>query len=233
LEISLSEFQPGEDIVSWFTAPDGAARDARINLKAGPDGKVESVIVPTDGFGMGLWAITFHGKSSNHESVAYFYLFTPDPASTPRPTKAPATRTPTSAATSAATSTRPPGPTRTPVPRGSVTATATFPAVPSEQPEGLLLSVKPGYGSPDTQFTFSATNLTPNEAVKVRFTDPSGAIVYPANSNDGQYQANAAGALSLTLVPSQAFPSAALGVWYFEVIGQQSKLEGLIGFVLR
>jgi hypothetical protein len=105
--------------------------------------------------------------------------------------------------------------------------------VPSEQPEGLLLSANPGYGAPDTQFTFSAKNLTPNEAVTVRFTDPTGAVVYPANSNNGQYQANAAGEVSLTLVPSQAFPAAPMGVWYFEVLGQQSKLEGLIGFVLR
>jgi hypothetical protein len=233
LEISLSNFQPGEDIVSWFTAPDGTARDARINLKAGPDGRVDSVILPTEGFATGLWAITFHGKGSNHESVAYFYLFTAPPGSTPRPTKVPATRIATGVATSAATSTRSAAATRTPAPRGSVTPTATFPAVPTEQPEGLLLSVKPGFGSPDTQFTFSATNLTPNEAVTVKFTDPSGAVVYPANSNNGQYRANAAGALSLTLVPSQAFASAPLGVWYFEVVGQQSKLEGLIGFLLR
>ncbi|HEX8599166.1 MAG TPA: hypothetical protein VF952_11700 [Chloroflexia bacterium] len=233
LEVSLSGFQPGEDIVSWFTAPDGTARDARINLKAGPDGRVASIMVPTDGFATGLWAITFHGKGSNHESVAYFYLFTCNPACTPLPTRVPATRTPTSASTSAATSTRPAAPTRTPVPRGSVTPTATFPAVPSEQPEGLLLSVKPGYGSPDTQFTLSAKNLMPSESVVVKFTDPTGAVVYPANSNSGQYQANAAGELSLTLVPSQAFPAVPLGVWYFEVMGQQSKLEGLIGFVLR
>jgi hypothetical protein len=236
LELSLSDFQPGEDIVSWFTAPDGTARDARINLKAGPDGRVESVILPTDGLATGLWAITFHGKASNHESVAYFYLSPPDPASTPRPTRPPATRTPTSAptsaATSAATSTRPAAPTRTPLPRGSVTPTATYPAVPTEPSEGLLLSVRPGSGSPDTQFTFSATNLTPNEPVTVKFTDPTGAAVFPSGSN-GQYQANAAGQLSLTLTPSQAFTSPPLGVWYFEVIGQQSNLEGLIGFVLR
>jgi hypothetical protein len=57
--------------------------------------------------------------------------------------------------------------------------------------------------------------------------------VFPASSNNGQYQASATGELSLTLVPSQAFDAPPLGVWYFEVIGQQSKLEGLIGFVLR
>ncbi|HYP18929.1 MAG TPA: hypothetical protein VEY08_02565, partial [Chloroflexia bacterium] len=212
LEVSLSDFQPGEEIVSWFTAPDGSARDARINLKAGPDGRVDSVTVPTDGFTTGLWAITFHGKGSNHESVAYFYLSPADPASTPRPTRPPATRTPTGVATSAATSTRPAAPTRTPVPRGSVTPTATYPAVPTEPSTGLLLSVRPGSGSPDTEFTFSATNLTPNEPVTVKFTDPTGATIFPANSNNGQYQANPAGQLTLTLVPSQAFPSAPLGV---------------------
>ncbi|HVF99145.1 MAG TPA: hypothetical protein VND68_04855 [Chloroflexia bacterium] len=233
LEVSLSDFQPGEEIVSWFTAPDGSARDARINLKARPDGRVDSVTLPTDGFATGLWAITFHGKGSNHEAVAYFYLSPADPASTPRPTRPPPTRTPTSAATSAATSTRPAAPTRTPVPSGSVTPIATYPAVPTEPSEGLLLSVHPGSGSPDTEFTFSATNLTPNEALTVKFTGPTGAVVFPTNSNNGQYQANPAGQLTLTLTPSQAFPSAPPGTWYFEVIGQQSKLEGLIGFVLR
>jgi hypothetical protein len=233
LEVSLSDFQPGEDIVSWFTAPDGSARDARINLKAGPDGKVEGVTVPTDGFAPGLWAITFHGKGSNHESIGYFYLSPADPASTPRPTRPAPTRTPTSAATSAATITRPPAPTRTPVPRGSVTPTATYPAVPTEPSEGLLLSVRPGSGSPDTVFAFSATNLAPNEPVTVKFTDPTGATIYPVNSNNGQYQANSAGQISITLAPSQAFAATPLGVWYFEVLSKQSKLEGLIGFVLR
>jgi hypothetical protein len=230
LEVSLSEFQPGEEIVSWFTAPDGTARDARISLKAGPDGRVEGVTVPTEGFVRGLWAVTFHGKSSNHESIAYFYLYPGDPASTPRPT-----RTATRVATAVATSTGAVAPTRTrtPVPRGTSTPSPTYPAVPTEQSGGLLLSVRPGYGSPDTQFTFSAVNLAANEPVTVRFTRPDGSVVFPAGSNNGQYQANAAGQLSLTLVPSQAFASPPLGVWYFEVIGQQSKLEGLIGFVLK
>lgn len=232
IEVSLSGFQPGEDIVSWFTAPDSSARDARINVKAGPDGSVESVTVPTDALAVGLWAITFHGKSSNHESVAYFYLSPRDPnakSPTPKPT---ATRTPTTATTPPPTGTR--AATRTPTPpRGTSTPVPTEPAVPTEPSEGLLLSVRPGAGSPDTQFTFSAANLAPNEPVTVKFTDPAGVVVYPANTNNGQYTADAAGKLNFTLVPAQAFTAPPFGVWYFEVRGQQSQLEGLVGFVLR
>lgn len=234
IEVSLTGFQPGEEIVSWFTAPDASARDARINLTAGPDGSVESVTVPTDALSVGLWAITFHGKSSNHESVAYFYVSPRDPNAKPPTPKPSATRTPTTATTPQATSTSATTRTRTPIPpRGTSTPTPTLPAVSTEPPEGLLLSVRPGSGPPDAQFTFSASNLTPSEPVTVKFTDPTGAVLYPADSNNGQYTADAAGKLSFVLVPAQAFPSPALGVWYYEVIGQQSKLEGLVGFVLR
>jgi len=227
LTASINGFTPGEGIVSWFTGPDLAVTDARINRVAGVDGKVAGIVVNTSGLSPGQWAITFHGKSSGHESIAYFYL-TPSPA-TVTPT-AVATGTPTRQASTTAVATA----TRTPVPpRGSPSPSATFPPVPTQPPTGLLLSVRPGSGPPDGEFTFSATGLSSNEHVQVKFTDPNGAVVYPAGSNGGRYAADANGRLSFTLVPTQAFPAAPLGNWLFELRGEQSQQEGVVGFTLR
>jgi hypothetical protein len=97
----------------------------------------------------------------------------------------------------------------------------------------LLLYVRPGYGPPSGQFIFGATGLTANEQVQVRFTDPTGAVVYPAGSNNGLYQADGGGRFEVVLQPDQAFPSAPLGTWLFEVRGLTSQLEGVVGFALR
>jgi hypothetical protein len=105
--------------------------------------------------------------------------------------------------------------------------------VPTEPPTGLVVSVRPADGPPDGQFTFAASGLQANEPVQVIFTDPTLTQVYPAGSNNGQYQADASGSLSITLVPAQAFPAAPLGNWLFEVDGVQSGLQGVTGFVLR
>ncbi|MFL5734723.1 MAG: hypothetical protein ACJ78Q_16325 [Chloroflexia bacterium] len=220
--VSIKGFASGEDIVSWFTAPDGAARDARFNLTGGPDGMVAGLTISTIGMAPGVWAITYHGKQSNHESIAYFVL-TPA-GSTPTATSRPSTPgAPTRTAT------------RTPLPRSPVPAspTPTFPAVPTEPPDGLLMSVRPGSGPPGGQFTFVASGLTAGEQVQVKFTDPTGTVVYPRDSNGGQYTAAADGTLQFTLQPDQDFPSAPLGTWLWELKGFQSSLEGVVGFTLR
>lgn len=223
--VSISGFRPGESIVSWFTAPDGTATDARLNLTAAQDGSIEGVAVTTLGLYPGTWAITFHGRASSHESIAYFALTAP--SDTPTLTPWPSSTTPTGS-----TSTPTALPTR-PHPAGSVTPSPTYPSVPTQPPGGLVLSVQPGYGSPDTQFTFLASGLLPNEQAQVTFTDPNGNTLYPAGSNNGQYNTDSQGQLSLTLVPSQAFPSPALGTWLVDVRGQQSGLEGIIGFTVQ
>jgi hypothetical protein len=223
LMVSISGFAAGEEIVSWFTAPDGTATDAHFNLVAGRDGGVQGVSISTVGMAPGRWAITYHGKQSNHESIAYF-LLTPGSAT---PTPAQATQSPTSAGP-AATATRTPVP-----PQGTPAPSATLPPVATQPPGGLVLSVRPGFGPPNAQFTFSARGLAGGEGVQVQFTDPSGAVVYPANSNGGRYTATADGRLEFTLQPDQAFPSAPLGTWLFELRGLQSGLEGVVGFTLR
>ena len=105
--------------------------------------------------------------------------------------------------------------------------------MPTEPAEGLILSVRPAYGPPDAQFSFEARGLQAGEALQVKVTDPNHTVVYPAGSNNGQYQAAADGTLAITLVPTQAFPAAPTGTWLFEVDGLQSGLQGVTGFVLR
>ena len=223
---SIRGFTPGEGIVSWFTAPDGVTMDARINVAAGQDGSVNNIVVPTTGLSPGLWAITFHGKVSGHQAIAYFYLTAPPQASTTvTPT---GVRSSTPGPSSTRTATRTPTP-----PRGSASPTPTYPPVPTQPAGGLLLSVRPGFGSPDTQFTFRASGLSANEPVQVKFTDPNGSVVYPAGSNNGRYVAGPDGRLEFTLVPSQAFPSAPVGNWLFELRGNQSGQEGVVGFTLQ
>ena len=234
--VAISGFRSGEDIVSWFTAPDGKASDARFNLNAGPDGTVKNLSISTLGMSPGQWAVTYHGKGSNHESIAYFLLTGGAPASTRTvtPTRAPGqtqTAIPVTSSQTPATRT----PTRTAIvpPRGTPNPSATVPIVPTEPPSGLLMSVRPGYGPPDSQFAFSVRGMRNGEQVQVRFTDPTGSIVYPAGSNNGLYTATDAGTLDFTLQPSQAFPAAPLGTWLWEVHGQQTGREGVIGFTLR
>ncbi len=232
LIISMSGFRPGEDVVSWLTAPDGTATDTHISVQAALDGTVSGLPVPTTGLSPGQWAITFHGKAGNHESIGYFYLYAPDP-NAPTATRAPIpSSTPPGApggSSPVPTSTR----SSTPLPQGSVSPTPTQPIVPTEPPTGLVLSVQPAEGPPGGQFTFEARGLLPGEFLQVTFTDPNHNLLYPAGSNNGQYQADAAGHLSITLVPSRAFPAAPVGNWLFEVDGLQSNLQGVTGFVLR
>ena len=145
---------------------------------------------------------------------------------TPTPTAMPST-TPTSVPTGTPASPEPP-PTD-----GTGTSTPTYPPVPTEPPGGFIVSVHPPYGPPDGQFTFEATGLAPNEGVQVQFTDPNGDVVYPAGSNNGQYVAGPDGVLQFTLVPTQAFPAAPVGIWLFQVQGLQSGQIGVVGFTLQ
>ncbi len=108
-----------------------------------------------------------------------------------------------------------------------------MPVVPTEPAGGLIVAVRPAYGPPDGTFTFEAQGLQGGEQVQVRFTDPTRAVVYPAGTNDGRYQAGPDGKLSFSLVPSAAFQAAPTGNWLFELKGLQSGQEGVTGFVLR
>ncbi|MEO6458367.1 MAG: hypothetical protein ABIO92_08870, partial [Chloroflexia bacterium] len=232
LVVSVTGFQPGEGLVSWYTKPDKSIADARINLSAGADGTARDIIVQTSGLYPGLWSITFYGTASNRTAVAYFSLYTGSPTPLAIQSRVPATSNP--AATLTPTRIRTPvvPRTSTSIP-GGATPSATVPNVPTQPPGGFVLSVRPGYGPPDGQFTFTAGGLSGGEQVQVKFTDPNGSTVYPAGSNGGLYTAGADGRLVITLVPTEGFPSVPLGVWLFEVRGEVSRLEGVVGFNIR
>src|SRR5204863_484813 len=106
-----------------------------------------------------------------------------------------------------------------PLPTPLVPLATPLPNIPDAVDATIVPSVQPGYGPPNGQFTFSARGLAGSEPVQVKFTDPNGSVVYPANSNNGQYTAGADGVLQFTLQPDQAFPAAPLGVWLFELHG--------------
>jgi hypothetical protein len=232
LSVALSGMRPSEGIVSWFTAPDGEATGVPFNLTAGPDGKVQNISISTIGMSPGQWAVTYHGKASGHESIAYF-LLTTGSAATVTPTRTRTAIAGTPRTTPVSTATRPRATaTRPPPPRGSATPTPTFPVVPTQPAGGFVVSVDPGYGPPNAQFTFSARGLRPGETAQIKFTTPDGSVVYPNGSN-GQYTVNSAGRLALELQPDTAFPSAPLGIWLFEVDGLSSGLQGVVGFTLR
>ena len=48
--VSMTGFRPGEDIVSWLTAPDGTVTDAHLTPHASVEGTVSELPAPTDGF---------------------------------------------------------------------------------------------------------------------------------------------------------------------------------------
>src|SRR5206468_7358452 len=128
--------------------------------------------------------------------------FPPDPSA---PT-ATATASPFATSTAVAQTTGSAAPasptyTATPVPQGTISPTPSEPPVPTEPAGGVILSIHPPYGPPDGQFTFEAMGFAPSEQLQIKFTDPNRNIVYPAGSNNGQYQAGPDGHPSFTLVP--------------------------------
>lgn len=214
IAVTVTGMAPGEKVAFWLTPPDSRFLEQAGELTAGSDGSIRNVPVRTTGFMPGLWAVTYEGLTSHHQSIAFFYLAAPG--------------------TQVATATRlPASPTRSPTPPRTAQPTATVPSVATQPAGGLVMSVQPGYGPPGGQFTFSARGLRPGENVQVKFTDPAGAIVYPQGSNNGLYSADASGRFSLTLQPDQAFPAATPGVWLWELGGLTSGLQGVVGFTLR
>jgi hypothetical protein len=239
LNAYVRAFRPGEAINSWLTAPDTTVRDAGHNLTADADGNA-STTINTAGLGPGLWAITFNGRGSSHQSILYFYLYDISQVATPTVPPNPAatgtvqaTSVPATGTSVPRTNTPQPTATRTPTTRpGSPSPSPSQPVVPTQPPTGLLLQVRPGFGSPNDEFVFSARGLAGGEGIQVTFYDPSGNPLYP-NGGNGRYTADAEGRWSLTLVPSQAFPQAPLGNWVFELRGLASGQEGIVGFTLR
>lgn len=72
---SFFGFTPGEGISFWFTDPSGVVFGTPRPLAGSPSGRYDGLAFPTDSsFQTGIWALTFHGSTSNHESIAWFKL---------------------------------------------------------------------------------------------------------------------------------------------------------------
>jgi len=126
--VDAVNFRADEAIFAWLTSPDnriiplpGYANPGEpTGIKPDANGKLLGQVIDSSGFQPGLWAVTYRGAGSEHESVAYFYVGTPPVP----PTRAPVPPT--------ATPGPPPPPTATPVPvavtinPGSGNASTTF-----------------------------------------------------------------------------------------------------------
>ncbi len=70
-------FQPGETISLWATAPDQQVVPADFQLTADADGTISSsdiTFTAVDGIPTGVWALTFQGVASGHASIAFFEI---------------------------------------------------------------------------------------------------------------------------------------------------------------
>ncbi len=72
---SFFGFTPNEDISFWFTDPQGRVFGTARPLAGSPSGRYDNLHFPTDSsMDFGIWALTFHGSTSTHESIAWFKL---------------------------------------------------------------------------------------------------------------------------------------------------------------
>ncbi|HUS15602.1 MAG TPA: hypothetical protein VM536_11375 [Chloroflexia bacterium] len=90
--IHITGFTPGEKISLWLTDPDGDVFGTEAPLNAGNhpgslDDEFDSSIIPFEG----LWAITYQGEQSAHQSTVYFKIL---PATPPTATPVGATPPP-------------------------------------------------------------------------------------------------------------------------------------------
>ena len=84
---SFFGFQPNEGISFWFTDPNGAVAGTPSPLPGSPSGRYDNLTFPTDSsFTVGIWALTFHGSTSGHESIAWFKIVPKGGGAQPTPT---------------------------------------------------------------------------------------------------------------------------------------------------
>jgi hypothetical protein len=83
---SFFGFTPNESVSFWFTDPHGNVVGTANPLTGSPNGRFDNLSIPTQSsFGLGIWALTFHGSQSGHESIAWFKLV-PRSGGQPSPT---------------------------------------------------------------------------------------------------------------------------------------------------
>jgi hypothetical protein len=80
LEIDVFGFQPNEQVGFWITDPDQSVNGTVETVNIGSEGAVFGIPIDTTGVTQGIWAMTFRGVESGHQSVAYFRVLAPDAA---------------------------------------------------------------------------------------------------------------------------------------------------------
>jgi hypothetical protein len=80
LEIDVFGFQPNEQVGFWITAPDQSVNGTVETVNIGSEGAVYGIPIDTTGVAQGIWAMTFRGVESGHQSVVYFRVLAPDAA---------------------------------------------------------------------------------------------------------------------------------------------------------
>lgn len=89
--ITASGFTPGEQISFWLTLPTGQVAGTPSPLNIGPHNGSFSDAFDSEFLdllgsqALGIWAITYEGETSKHQTVVWFKV-TPDPNASPTPT---------------------------------------------------------------------------------------------------------------------------------------------------
>jgi hypothetical protein len=71
--ISIRGFRANEQVSFWLTAPDGRTAGTPAPVNAGQhNGSLQLPISTNQAWAAGIWAVTFEGAASKHQSIAYF-----------------------------------------------------------------------------------------------------------------------------------------------------------------
>ena len=211
--MNIAGFQPGEQISAWITDPNFVISTPSFSLaiRADANGAANAIPVNSTGFISGVWAVTFQGLNSNHQSVVYFRVGPQPPPPPPpgQPTAVPPTPVP------------PPPP---PPPPAQPTAT-------TRPPQAGPVTVSPGEGNDSTQFTITGRGYRAGESANVFMVDPTGRYWYPSGGR--YYTADGSGVVSLQIVPRQVFYDVPRGVWTVSIVGIVSNVDQSATFTIR
>ncbi len=208
--MNIFGFLPGEQISAWVTDPNFIVTTPSFNLALHADatGNANAIPLNSTGYISGVWAVTFQGLTSNHQSIIYFRVG-PQPPPPPPP--------------GAVTPVPPPPPPSQP------TATAQPP--PPPPPPSSQVSVSPGDGTSGTQFSITGRGYRAGESANVYIVDPTGRYWYPSGGR--YYIADGNGIVSLQIVPTQVFYDVPRGVWQVHIFGIVSNVDQTGSFTIR
>jgi hypothetical protein len=213
--MNIAGFQPGEQISSWITDPNFTVTTPSFNLaiRADANGAANAIPVNSSGYISGVWAVSFQGLNSNHQSVVYFRVGPQPPPPPPPPPPGQATPVPPP----------PPPPPSQPTPTAQ-------PPPPPPPPAGPV-TVSPGEGNDSTQFTITGRGYRAGESANVFIVDPTGRYWYPSGGR--YYTADGNGVVTLQIIPRQVFFDVPRGVWTVSIVGIVSNVDQSATFTIR